>query len=124
MGYLCGVFAGGELYYPRDPAARALVDQRLYFDIGILYRSELKGRDDISLLMVGKNSYKLVWIESTLPMQLTDCPLVVWELLFIGRTQISLAKSGFNLPSEIESPRRLWSQRRIQHGILDSFIDM
>jgi hypothetical protein len=57
MGYLCGVFAGGELYYPRDPAARALVDQRLYFDIGILYRSELKGRDDIPFLLVGTKQF-------------------------------------------------------------------
>jgi hypothetical protein len=54
MGYLCGVFGGGEQYYPRDPAARAIVDQRLYFDIGILYRSELKGREDISLLLGDK----------------------------------------------------------------------
>jgi hypothetical protein len=38
MGYLCGEFPGGEDLYPREPAARAIVDQRLYFDIGILYR--------------------------------------------------------------------------------------
>jgi hypothetical protein len=57
MGYLCGVFGGGEQYYPLDPAARALVDQRLYFDIGILYRSELKGRDDIPLLLGDKKYF-------------------------------------------------------------------
>jgi hypothetical protein len=39
MGYLCGKFPGGEEYYPLEPAAKALVDQRLFFDIDILYRS-------------------------------------------------------------------------------------
>jgi hypothetical protein len=35
-------------------------------------------------------------MESTSPMQLTDWLLVVLAILFIGQTQISLTKSGFN----------------------------
>ncbi len=43
-------------------------------------------------------------------MQLTDWLLVEVMLLLIGLTQISLTKSGFNHPSEIESPLSLWAQ--------------
>jgi hypothetical protein len=35
-------------------------------------------------------------MESTSPMQLTDWLLIIMVLLFIGQTQISLTKSGFN----------------------------
>ncbi len=42
-----------------------------------------------------------------LPMQLTDWLLVEVALLLIGLTRISLTKSGFDHPSEIESSLRL-----------------
>ncbi len=42
-------------------------------------------------------------------MQLTDWILVEVALRLIGLTQISLTKSGYNHPSVIESPLRLWA---------------
>jgi hypothetical protein len=42
-------------------------------------------------------------------MQLTDWLRVEVALLLIGLTQISLRKSGFNLPSGIVPPLRLWA---------------
>ncbi|XP_023175037.1 glutathione S-transferase 1 [Drosophila hydei] len=37
MGYLVGKYAFTDALYPRDPLKRALVDQRLHFDSGILF---------------------------------------------------------------------------------------
>jgi hypothetical protein len=57
--------------------------------------SELRDRDDIPLLLEVKKLFKLVWVESTFPMQLTDWLLVEVALLLIGLTQISFVKNWF-----------------------------
>lgn len=38
LTYLCSSFAKDDSLYPKDVRARALVDQRLQFDLGTLYR--------------------------------------------------------------------------------------
>ena len=39
--YLCSVHGGeaGEKLYPKDPKVRAIVDARLFFDIGTFYKA-------------------------------------------------------------------------------------
>lgn len=37
MTYLCDRYATNDTLYPREVRARALVDQRLQFDLGTLY---------------------------------------------------------------------------------------
>lgn len=39
MGYLVDQYGNNERLYPTSPAARALVNQRLFFDIGTLYKN-------------------------------------------------------------------------------------
>ncbi|XP_053682535.1 glutathione S-transferase 1-1-like [Sabethes cyaneus] len=36
--YLCEKYGKGDAWYPRDPKKRAMVNQRLYFDMGTLYQ--------------------------------------------------------------------------------------
>ncbi|XP_012283323.1 glutathione S-transferase 1-1 [Orussus abietinus] len=39
MGYLVDQYGKNDSLYPKDPKKRALVNQRLYFDMGVLYQS-------------------------------------------------------------------------------------
>ncbi|XP_055546159.1 glutathione S-transferase 1-1-like [Wyeomyia smithii] len=36
--YLCDKYGKGDAWYPRDPKKRAIINQRLYFDMGTLYQ--------------------------------------------------------------------------------------
>lgn len=39
MGYLVDQYAENDKLYPQNPEARALINQRLYFDLGTLNAS-------------------------------------------------------------------------------------
>uniref|UniRef100_A0A1Q3FRN9 glutathione transferase n=2 Tax=Culex tarsalis TaxID=7177 RepID=A0A1Q3FRN9_CULTA len=38
LAYLCEKYAKDDALYPRDPTKRAVINQRLYFDMGTLYQ--------------------------------------------------------------------------------------
>lgn len=42
MAYLVSKYAKNDQLYPKDPKARGIVDERLYFDIGTLYDNLIK----------------------------------------------------------------------------------
>lgn len=42
MGYLVGKYAKNKSLYPDDVEQRALIDQRLYFDSGVLFARHLR----------------------------------------------------------------------------------
>jgi hypothetical protein len=54
-------------------------------------------------------------------MQLTDWSLVEVALLLIGLAQISLTKSGFNQPSVMESPLRLWALHKATNSQIGQY---
>lgn len=39
MAYLVDQYGENDTLYPRNPEARGIIDQRLYFDIGTLFAS-------------------------------------------------------------------------------------
>ena len=49
-GYLVQKYGKDDSLYPKDPKARAVVDQRLYFDMGVFYQSF--GKVYVSCLVV------------------------------------------------------------------------
>jgi len=55
MAYLVDQYGQDDTLYPQNPEARALVNQRLYFDLGSLYANTFGYYVRIILLFLNKS---------------------------------------------------------------------
>nr|CAD7574300.1 unnamed protein product [Timema californicum] len=58
MGYFVNQYAKDDSLYPKDPKKRAMVDQKLYFDIGTLYQRFLNYFVSINLMPIAWKGMK------------------------------------------------------------------
>nr|CAD7418896.1 unnamed protein product [Timema poppensis] len=66
MGYLVDQYGKSDSLYPKDPKKRALVDQRLYFDIGTIYQRYVDYLRPVLIFGEPEDAEKLKKIEEAL----------------------------------------------------------
>nr|CAD7423568.1 unnamed protein product [Timema monikensis] len=66
MGYLVDQYGKNDSLYPKDPKKRALVDQRLYFDIGTIYQRYVDYLRPVLIFGEPEDAEKLKKIEEAL----------------------------------------------------------